>query len=170
MGWHWLIKLFRFQVYNSMINHLYSALCVHHPKSNLLLLPYIWSPLLFTTLHLPSLWLPPYCWLCLSFCLFSLFVHLLLSVLYIMLSKISQTEKVKNYMILFMYDIKLKNLVVILMWSWEEVNGLSNYSAILTRTVPPLILLYLLLFLWPWWHSIWLCFHKQTFHSSLQYH
>ena len=31
--WHWLIKLYRFQVYNSMIHHLYILLCVHHSKS-----------------------------------------------------------------------------------------------------------------------------------------
>ena len=36
LGWHWLIKLHRFQVYNSIIHHLYVALCVYHPKSNLL--------------------------------------------------------------------------------------------------------------------------------------
>ena len=32
----WLIQLFRFQVYNSTTRHLYSVLCVHHPKSSLL--------------------------------------------------------------------------------------------------------------------------------------
>ena len=31
LGWHWLIKLYRFQVYNSMIHHLQIVLCVHHP-------------------------------------------------------------------------------------------------------------------------------------------
>ena len=36
MGWHWLIRLYRFQVYSSMIHHLYIVLCVYHPKLNLL--------------------------------------------------------------------------------------------------------------------------------------
>ena len=35
-GWHWLIKLYRFQVYNSKIHHVYIVLCAHHPKSSLL--------------------------------------------------------------------------------------------------------------------------------------
>ena len=34
--WCWLIKLYRFQVYNSIIHHLYSILCIYHPKSSLL--------------------------------------------------------------------------------------------------------------------------------------
>ena len=29
-------KLYRFQVYNSIIHHLYIVLCAHHPKSSLL--------------------------------------------------------------------------------------------------------------------------------------
>ena len=33
LGWHWLIKLYKFQVYNSVICHLSIVLCVHHPKS-----------------------------------------------------------------------------------------------------------------------------------------
>ena len=32
LGWYWLIKLYRFQVYNSITYHLYVALSVHHPK------------------------------------------------------------------------------------------------------------------------------------------
>ena len=44
LGWQWLIKLHRFQVYNSVIHHLYIALCAHCPKS-----PYIWLPSPFTT-------------------------------------------------------------------------------------------------------------------------
>ena len=31
------MKLYRFQVYNSIMNHLYIALCIYHPKSRLLL-------------------------------------------------------------------------------------------------------------------------------------
>ena len=55
LGWRWLIRLYRFQVYSSMIHDLYIALCTHHPESNLLPSPYIWSPLPFTTpLPLPS--------------------------------------------------------------------------------------------------------------------
>ena len=41
LGWYWLIKLYKFQVYNSTIQHLYTVLCVHHPKSSPL-----WSPLI----------------------------------------------------------------------------------------------------------------------------
>ena len=33
LGLHWLIQLCRFQVYNSIIHHLYIILCVYHPKS-----------------------------------------------------------------------------------------------------------------------------------------
>ena len=42
MGWHWLIKLYRFQAYDSMTHHLYIALCAHYPKSNHLSL-YTWE-------------------------------------------------------------------------------------------------------------------------------
>ena len=46
-GWHWLIKLYRFQVYNSITHHLYIVLCVHHTMSGLLPSPFIppYSPL-----------------------------------------------------------------------------------------------------------------------------
>ena len=39
--WHWLIKWYRFQVYNYIIHHLYVVLCVHCPKLSLLPPPYI---------------------------------------------------------------------------------------------------------------------------------
>ena len=32
LGWHWLIKLHRFQVDNSIIHHLYIVLCVHQSQ------------------------------------------------------------------------------------------------------------------------------------------
>ena len=51
MGWHWLIKLYRFQVYDSVTHHLYIVLCVHHPKPSLLPTPFI---LLYPLLHLPT--------------------------------------------------------------------------------------------------------------------
>ena len=41
LGWYWLIKLHRFQVYKSTIRHLYIVLRVHHPKSSLLPSPFI---------------------------------------------------------------------------------------------------------------------------------
>ena len=41
MGWHGLIKLYRFQVYSSTIPHLYIVMRVHHPKSSLLPSPFI---------------------------------------------------------------------------------------------------------------------------------
>ena len=53
LGWHWLIKLYRFQLHNSMMHHLYIAFFVYHPKSNLLS-PYVWPSLPFSTPH-PSL-------------------------------------------------------------------------------------------------------------------
>ena len=54
LGWHWLIKLHGFQVYNSITHHLYIVLCVYHPKSSLLPSPFI-PPLPFpTTSHAPS--------------------------------------------------------------------------------------------------------------------
>lgn len=34
--WHWLAKLYRFEVYNSVIHNLYIALCAHHQESVLL--------------------------------------------------------------------------------------------------------------------------------------
>ena len=33
IGWYWLIKLYRFQVYSSIKYHLYIIFCVHHPRS-----------------------------------------------------------------------------------------------------------------------------------------
>ena len=80
LGWHWLITLYRFQVYISMIHDLQIALCAHHLRSNHLPSPYVW-PLL-----LPSTPFPLVTTILLSvsmsFCLFFLLVHLLLSVLY----------------------------------------------------------------------------------------
>ena len=35
LGWHWLIKLYRFWVYSAITHHLYIVLCVCHPKSTL---------------------------------------------------------------------------------------------------------------------------------------
>ena len=35
------VTLYRFQVYNSTLHHLYIVLCVHHPKSRLLPSPFI---------------------------------------------------------------------------------------------------------------------------------
>ena len=32
LWWHWLTKLYRFWVYNSIIRHGYILLCVHHPS------------------------------------------------------------------------------------------------------------------------------------------
>ena len=49
--WHWLIKLYRFQVYNSIIHYLYIVLCVHYPKSSLL--PSLFIPT-FTLFCLPT--------------------------------------------------------------------------------------------------------------------
>ena len=48
MGWHWLIKVCSFQLYNSIIHHLYIVLCVYHPASSLC---HHFSP--FTLSHLP---------------------------------------------------------------------------------------------------------------------
>ena len=48
LGWHYLIKLYKFQVYTSII-HLCIVLCVHRPKSSLLPSPY---PLLPTPTRL----------------------------------------------------------------------------------------------------------------------
>ena len=39
LGWHWLMKLYWFQVYNSVIYYPYIASCTHHPKSDLLAPP-----------------------------------------------------------------------------------------------------------------------------------
>lgn len=38
---HWLIKLRRFQVYNSIMHRLQVVLSVHHPKSSFLASPFI---------------------------------------------------------------------------------------------------------------------------------
>ena len=51
--------MYRFQVYNSAIHHLYIALCAHHPKPSLLPSPFI-APLPSSTCpHLPSAPLTP---------------------------------------------------------------------------------------------------------------
>ena len=31
LGWHWLIQSYSFQVYNSIVQHMYTALCAHRP-------------------------------------------------------------------------------------------------------------------------------------------
>ena len=46
LGWCWLIKLYRFRVYNSTTHHLYVVLRVHHPKSSLLSFT-VYSPYTF---------------------------------------------------------------------------------------------------------------------------
>ena len=58
-------KLYRFQVYNPIVHHLYGVLCVHHPNSSLL--PSL-SPLypLSPPPALLSLWQSPRCCLCLQ--------------------------------------------------------------------------------------------------------
>ena len=68
-------------MYNSVIQHVYIALWVDHPKSNLLLSPYmsIWPPLLFTTPPLPFLVTTLLLPVSMGFCVFDSFVHLLLS-------------------------------------------------------------------------------------------
>ena len=54
LGWHWLIKLHRFQVYSSIMDHLYIVLCAHHPKSSVLPPPFIPPHPLLPPLSLPS--------------------------------------------------------------------------------------------------------------------
>ena len=41
IGWHWLAKLYRFQVHSYTACYLCTALCVHHPESGLLPSPFI---------------------------------------------------------------------------------------------------------------------------------
>ena len=47
LWWHWLLRLYRFQVHNSITHHLYIEFCAHHSKLSLLL-SYIWPPLPFS--------------------------------------------------------------------------------------------------------------------------
>ena len=70
LGLHWLIKSYRFQVYNSITHHLYVVLCVRHPRFNLLPSPLI--PPLPSSPSPPrlSLWKSPYWCLWLGVCLF----------------------------------------------------------------------------------------------------
>ena len=82
LGSHRLIGLCRFQVYISMIHHLYIALWAHHPQSHHLLSPYVWPPLPFTTPTSFPLVTITLLSVSMSVCFFFLFVHLLLSVLY----------------------------------------------------------------------------------------
>ena len=46
LGWHWLVRLYRFQVYISVVQDLHIVLCAHHAKSSHLLWPDICPPLL----------------------------------------------------------------------------------------------------------------------------
>ena len=46
-GWLWLIKPYRFQVYDSVTHHLHTASCAHHSQSSLFLSPPFISPLSF---------------------------------------------------------------------------------------------------------------------------
>ena len=54
LGWHWLIGLYRLQVYNTMMHDLYIILCAYHPRPNYLASPYTWPPLSFPSLHSSS--------------------------------------------------------------------------------------------------------------------
>ena len=65
LGLHWLIKFYRFQVYNSIIQYLYIVLCVHHLKLSLLSSPFISLLPSSTSSHPPFLLIIRYCCLCL---------------------------------------------------------------------------------------------------------
>ena len=56
LGWHWLIKIYRFWVHSSIIHHLYIIFCVHCPKSSLLPSPFIPPLPSFPSPHPLSLW------------------------------------------------------------------------------------------------------------------
>lgn len=59
LQWHSLIKLYSFQVYNSMIHHLYIAVCAHNPKPNITILvgvKVIWLCLLVSFLDKDPRW------------------------------------------------------------------------------------------------------------------
>ena len=75
MGWYWLIRSYKFQVYNSIIHHLYIALCsppkVKSPFITLYLIP-------FTLFYLPSPPSPLVTVILLSVFQFCLFVFLFL--------------------------------------------------------------------------------------------
>lgn len=43
-GWHWLIILCKFLAYNSIVRHLYAALCAHYQSSRLSPSPYVLTP------------------------------------------------------------------------------------------------------------------------------
>lgn len=49
LGWHWLVKPYRFQVYNSKY-HLQTASCTHHPKSFIPICPLLPPPTFLTSL------------------------------------------------------------------------------------------------------------------------
>lgn len=51
LGWHWLTKLYRFQVHNSTIHHLYTVSSVHHLISRLLPSPFMPPLSSFTSLN-----------------------------------------------------------------------------------------------------------------------
>ena len=53
LRWHWLTKLYGLKVYNSTTHHLYTVLCVHHPKSSFSQSPFL-SPYPPLPLHIPS--------------------------------------------------------------------------------------------------------------------
>ena len=76
LGWHWVTKLYRFSVYSSVVHHLYIALCVYHPKSNLLPSPCVWILPLLTLSPLstcPCLWVLV-CLSCLFACCFQFYI------------------------------------------------------------------------------------------------
>lgn len=59
LGWHYLIKLFRFRMYNSITHYLYIILWVHRPKSSLLSSPFIPAPFIIskhTLMLITNIW------------------------------------------------------------------------------------------------------------------
>ena len=67
LGWHWLIRLYKFQVYNSIWKLLCIALCVFTTWSQVSLNQDAFDPL-YNLLPSPTslpVWYPPYCCLCL---------------------------------------------------------------------------------------------------------
>ena len=79
LGWHWLIKLCRFQTYTSIIHPLDIVLCAHHPKSPSITVPlpvtfFYLSPSLFASgNHQTCLWV--FFLFCFDFCSIPSFFH-----------------------------------------------------------------------------------------------
>ena len=135
LGWHWLVRLYRFQVYISVVQDLHIVLCAHYAKSSHLLWPDICPPLPSSSSSNPpfSLVTNILFIVCVYELLFVLLVQLF-SVLYLHMNEVIQfLSFLSDLLCLAQYSQGWS------MWLWMVVFRLFLWSSIHWVRVPHLL-------------------------------